>query len=89
MILQRVTIIHNHAEGNEEQESEHTVYNMLAKEILSEDFVQGKRLLESVVSWISTTQRTPPETFPTLEDYMVYRARDVGAEYVQPLTYDE
>ncbi|KAE8423491.1 terpenoid synthase [Aspergillus pseudocaelatus] len=78
----RVTIIPSHVEGNEEQESEHTVYNMLAKEILSENFVQGKRLLESVISWISTTQRTPPETFPTLEDYMAYRAGDVGADAV-------
>ncbi|KAE8143708.1 isoprenoid synthase domain-containing protein [Aspergillus pseudotamarii] len=82
MILQRVTIIPNHIEGNEKQGSQHTVYNMLAKEILSEDFVQGNRLLESVISWISTTQRTPPETFPTLEDYMAYRAGDVGVDAV-------
>ncbi|OGM44743.1 hypothetical protein ABOM_007409 [Aspergillus bombycis] len=75
----RVMMIPSHIEGKEEQGPEYTVYNMLAKEILSEDLVQGKRLLESVISWTSATQQTPPETFPTLEDYMSYRAGDVGA----------
>ncbi|QMW46981.1 hypothetical protein G4B11_010460 [Aspergillus flavus] len=75
----RVTMVPSHVDGKDEQEPEYTVYNMLAKEFLSEDFVQGKRLLESVISWISAAQHTPPETFPTLEDYMAYRASDVGA----------
>ncbi|RMZ48228.1 hypothetical protein CA14_008577 [Aspergillus flavus] len=75
----RVTMVPSHVDGKDEQGPEYTVYNMLAKEILSEDFVQGKRLLESVISWISAAQHTPPETFPTLEDYMAYRASDVGA----------
>lgn len=87
--LQRVTMVPSHVDGKDEQEPEYTVYNMLAKEFLSEDFVQGKRLLESVISWISAAQHTPPETFPTLEDYMAYRASDVGAGYVRPLIYDE
>ncbi|KAE8381958.1 isoprenoid synthase domain-containing protein [Aspergillus bertholletiae] len=74
-----MTTIPNPAQWREGQGPEYAIYNMLAREILSEDFVQGKRLLESVIFWISTTQRTPPETFPTLEDYMAYRACDVGA----------
>ncbi|PIG83452.1 hypothetical protein AARAC_010094 [Aspergillus arachidicola] len=78
----RVTMVPSHVEGKEEQGPEYTVYNMLAKEILSEDFVQGKRLLESVLSWISTTQYTPPKAFPTLQDYIAYRAGDVGADSV-------
>ncbi|KAB8225730.1 isoprenoid synthase domain-containing protein [Aspergillus novoparasiticus] len=78
----RVTVVPSHAERKEEQGPEYTIYNMLAKEILSEDFVQGKKLLESVLSWISTTQCTPPKAFPTLEDYMAYRAGDVGADSI-------
>ncbi|KAB8259706.1 isoprenoid synthase domain-containing protein [Aspergillus pseudonomiae] len=74
----RLTMIPNHIEGKAEQGPEYTFYNMLAKEILSEDIVKGKRLLESCISWISATQQTPPETFPTLEDYMAYRADDAG-----------
>ncbi|KAE8322540.1 isoprenoid synthase domain-containing protein [Aspergillus sergii] len=73
-------MVPSNVDGKDEQGSEYTVYNMLANEILAEDSVQGKRLLESVLSWISATQRTPPEAFPTLEDYMTYRADDVGAD---------
>ncbi|KAE8153604.1 isoprenoid synthase domain-containing protein [Aspergillus avenaceus] len=60
-------------------ESEHVVYNTLAKEAMSYDMDQGKRLMESLVFWGTAMQEHGPEWSPTLEDYMDYRIKDVGA----------
>lgn len=71
-------MIPSHDALQQEPGSDITVYDMLAREILSEDTIQGARLLESVISWVSAAQKKPHESFPTLEDYMTYRVGDVG-----------
>ncbi|KAE8353104.1 terpenoid synthase [Aspergillus coremiiformis] len=74
----RVTGIPSNDELQNGQGPEYTVYDMLAPAVLSEDAVQGKRLLSSVVAWVSAMKESAPERFLTLEDYLTYRVADFG-----------
>ncbi|RAL12891.1 uncharacterized protein BO97DRAFT_306113, partial [Aspergillus homomorphus CBS 101889] len=57
-------------------------YDILAEEILAEDPTEGKRLLEEITSWGSATQCDRPQTFGSLEAYIVHGLKDFGAELI-------
>ncbi|KAF7161024.1 hypothetical protein CNMCM5623_006701 [Aspergillus felis] len=68
---------------NNNERRSHTGFDMVAQEVMSEDTVQGRRLLDAIISWGSLPQtKKPRKVFPTLMDYLKHRIEDVGAYLV-------
>ncbi|RAK73488.1 uncharacterized protein BO72DRAFT_451668 [Aspergillus fijiensis CBS 313.89] len=67
---------------NQTSTAEYNAYNILAKELLTEDPHERERLLEEIISWGSATQRERPKTFKSLEEYLVPGLEDFGAELI-------
>jgi hypothetical protein len=62
-------------------------FERLAKEILDEDKLLGEELLKGFMIWVQHTHSynqigKSDFEFGSLEEYLVYRSRDVGVEYV-------
>ncbi|KKK18234.1 hypothetical protein ARAM_002980 [Aspergillus rambellii] len=75
--------IPNADQGSLATESSYLGYNIVTRELLTEDDgMQGPRVLEGLLPWGSTVQKSPPERFETLGEYMTYRAEDSGAYLV-------
>ncbi|PYI36863.1 terpenoid synthase [Aspergillus indologenus CBS 114.80] len=61
---------------------DYLAYNILAKEVLTDDPHEGARLLDEIISWGSATQRERPKTFGSLEEYLSHGLEDFGADLI-------
>ncbi|PYI20499.1 terpenoid synthase [Aspergillus violaceofuscus CBS 115571] len=62
--------------------ADYLAYDILAKEVLTEDPHEGARLLDEIISWGSATQRERPKTFGSLAEYLSHGLEDFGADLI-------